>query len=372
MIPRPSLPQRVALIAAIVSLAAPYPATWAVAPQAADAPDPLRSAAALVEDGRFDEALGLLEAHIEAAPIDPVAHFYRGLAFGNLGREVDAQRDFIVAANLRPGFGEAHRLASIASYRLEEYDTAWEQAILAARVGIDMSAAFAALAEVSPIPSDLERRLRASLLYVEEPDVRPLLEARSSGFEQRVTGYDSPMDGSTAPGQGEDLTTPGYIPYSVTSDSPGGGMTSAASARQDGLRKLQANVDEITEMVRRFREAIARSRDIGIASRPTGAAYRLRIEIHDVEGAMAGRLVGCELMPQGGSAFGYGDADVDTDIYEVYHPRSLRGQLVLIDVNGLEVFRDDLEMSDIASVADLHRRVGAYVDDLESWVETQG
>lgn len=331
----------------------------------------LRTAASLLEDEEFGEALELLDPIVEKHPQSATAHLYRGIALGNLGEELDAQRALLVAAGLRPGVGETHRLVAMASFRIGEYETAWEQAILADRVGVDMSTGFEHLAQVTDIPSDLEERLQAPLVYVEGADVTPLLSARQSGFEERVGGHDSPKSGRTAPGEGEDLSAPGYLPYSVTSDSPGGGMTSAADTRDSPADKLRANLEQLDEMMRRFRDAVAHASGMGITARPDAASFRLRVEIHDLEGRMPGRLVGCELLPSDTSTTGLADSDVDTHVYDAAHPKSLRGVAVLLDGSENEVFRLPFRMKNLESLADMHQRIGRYVEELESWIQTR-
>jgi tetratricopeptide (TPR) repeat protein len=132
-----------------------------------------------------DEAADSLFAFERALQEDPYnwqAFFYRGRAYGVLGRIEDAQADFIAASRVGAGIGPVHQFASIASADLEEFDTAWEHAIRAHQAGVDMREHFDALREVKPAPADLQERLSAPRLYVgpalvPDPEAQAVLDA---------------------------------------------------------------------------------------------------------------------------------------------------------------------------------------------------
>ena len=265
-----------------------------------------------------------------------------------------------------PGNPTAHRFAAIASFHAGDYERSWEQTLLAARAGADMRDAFALFQQQGAAPDDWGNRLNAPLIFVEPPDMTGVLQARTYGFHARSAGRDAPgWDGTD---ETREEITLGDMPFDVTSDSPGGGITSAADWGDSMVARVAANRQQIGEMMRQFRNQLAHGNALGLASRPQDAAYRMRIEVLELTGAMAGRLVGCELLPGAGAGGGYFDSDVDTDVYEAYHPKSLNGRLVLRNAYGAEVYTTSLEMEDIESLADLQARIKRYVEDLEAIV----
>ncbi|MED5559168.1 MAG: tetratricopeptide repeat protein, partial [Acidobacteriota bacterium] len=95
-----------------------------------------QSSAQLTDKGRvalvnrqFDIALSDLNKAIEADALNPIAHYYRGQVLGNLGREQEALDAFLKAAELNPGWGEAHRMATVAALNTSNLPVAWEQAV---------------------------------------------------------------------------------------------------------------------------------------------------------------------------------------------------------------------------------------------------
>lgn len=385
---RPSRPARRRLAATTLCFCLPLagllaPATTsrasAAGPQSQDAAAQkavdgrLASAVGMLKAGGDAEALELLAVVAAEEPDNAPAHFWHGVALGRAGREADAQHEFLLAAALSPGMGPAHRMAAVASLNLSDYPRAWDQVVIAARTGAAVDDIVAALQAVSEPPADWLDRIAAPRLYVEPADVTGVLATRSFVADSRPVGRDST---GVTPGIGiqtSEAVTNGDIPYNITSDSPGGGMTSGAELRDTGVQRLRANQDRIVEMMRQMRDTLAHRAGLGLASQPADADYRLRLEIHELAGLMAGRLVGCELLPGGvgGGPSGLGDADVDTDIYEAAHPKRMRGRLALFDRFGLEVYAMPLEMEDIASLADLNARIGRVLDELEGWIHTR-
>ncbi|MFQ5743975.1 MAG: hypothetical protein ACE5HV_10355 [Acidobacteriota bacterium] len=352
------------VLVALLAVSAP------VGAQAPAAEISLQSAVSLLQSNHNGRALTVLQQVLEKEPRNVAAQFYRGMALGRLGREEDAQHAFLVAGSLAPGLAKAHRYAAIASYQIGDYQKSWEQAILAARAGAQMNDAFRVLGRASSPPEDWRERLDAPLIYVEPPDVSGVLAVRTYGFEGRLGGRDAPT-GLPGGGGGVQLMD---IPFDVSSDSGGGGMASAADAGETATQRVAANQGQIMEMMREFRDALAHAAAVGLATRPQAATYRMRIEILELAGNMAGKLVGCELVPGGaGSGGGHGnmgDADVDTDVYEARLPKKLKGNLSLLDQYGLELYSTKLDMKDISSLADLHQRIVRYVDDIEAWAES--
>jgi chemotaxis protein methyltransferase CheR len=68
----------------------------------------LRPAFALIREGRFAEAGEILDAHLEGAPLDPEAHYLRGLAFEGAQEEEEAVRQWRQSLFLDPVHVQAH------------------------------------------------------------------------------------------------------------------------------------------------------------------------------------------------------------------------------------------------------------------------
>ena len=166
-------------LVAVVSLVAL--AIAAPPPSRAQAPDrDLQRALERLQEQDTGGALEILDALLEAHPGQWQVHFLRGMALGQRGDDREARDAFLVAADLNPGYAEAHVRAAIASFRLEDYETAWEQSILAHVAGDDMSAEFAELRRVSREPRDFEIRINAPRVWVGELDIEELMKVRAA------------------------------------------------------------------------------------------------------------------------------------------------------------------------------------------------
>ena len=131
------------------------------------------ASAQLTEQGRlalvnrqFDVALSDLNKAIEADASNPHAHYYRGLVLGNLGREREALDAFLKAAELDPGWGEAHRMAAVAALNTSNLPIAWEQAVKAHQAGADISESINQLLALEKAPGDLDDQLAAARVFV--------------------------------------------------------------------------------------------------------------------------------------------------------------------------------------------------------------
>ena len=131
------------------------------------------ASAQLTEQGRlafvnrqFDVALSDLNKAIEADASNPSAHYYRGLVLGNLGREREALDAFLKAAELNPGWGEAHRMAAVAALNTNNLPIAWEQAVKAYQAGADISESINQLLALEKAPGDLDDQLDAARVFV--------------------------------------------------------------------------------------------------------------------------------------------------------------------------------------------------------------
>ena len=131
------------------------------------------ASAQLTEQGRlalvnrqFDVALSDLNKAIEADASNPHAHYYRGLVLGNLGREREALDAFLKAAELNPGWGEAHRMAAVAALNTSNLPIAWAQAVKAHQAGADISESINQLLALEKAPGDLDDQLAAARVFV--------------------------------------------------------------------------------------------------------------------------------------------------------------------------------------------------------------
>jgi hypothetical protein len=94
----------------------PQPAVTTTQPE----PAPVSEVRRALAIGRYDEAVALAEHLSQAQPLAADAHYLRGLALTNLGRDSEALVDLRKAIYLDPGFGFAHFLLAGALARLGE------------------------------------------------------------------------------------------------------------------------------------------------------------------------------------------------------------------------------------------------------------
>ncbi|MDX6287392.1 MAG: chemotaxis protein methyltransferase CheR [Frankiales bacterium] len=83
-------------------------------------PAPVTEVRRALADGRYGDAVALAERMAEAQPLAPDAHYLRGLALTNMGRDAEALVDLRKAIYLDSGFGFAHFLLAGALARLGE------------------------------------------------------------------------------------------------------------------------------------------------------------------------------------------------------------------------------------------------------------
>lgn len=148
--------------------------TASAAPDLQKAQQLVNEAVRLLQAQSVEEALDKLAEAIEEEPGFAPAHYYSGLAQGQLQRHGDAFDAFVRAGELDPGNGEAYRMATISAFHTQRFDDCWQQAILAAQAGVDMSQAIQELRNFTPPPEDLEARLAAPRVVVAPIDVSRL------------------------------------------------------------------------------------------------------------------------------------------------------------------------------------------------------
>ena len=134
------------------------------------AQEALQKAQLYIDAGEPREALEEIEKALDYDEGLWTAHFLKGMALGQMGDESEALESFLHAADLSPGTPDVHFWAGIAAFGIEDYDTCWEQTILAHLAGRDMSAEFEQLKEVSDPPDDWEARIRVPRVIVGQMD----------------------------------------------------------------------------------------------------------------------------------------------------------------------------------------------------------
>ena len=120
----------------------------------------------LLREGKPTEALDEIERVIDVDENFADAWYFGGVALGQLKRFAEARDYFVRASELNPGWGEAHRYASMASADIGDLEASWEHAIKAHQAGLDMSDAFAGLRNMSRVPDDLDDQLGAARVFV--------------------------------------------------------------------------------------------------------------------------------------------------------------------------------------------------------------
>ena len=131
----------------------------------------------LLQEGQLEQALAELQQALEEAPESVEALYFAGRALGGL-RRLDEAFDLLTqAAKLDPGNGQIHQGAMFMAFQGQRFEDAWDQAILAAQSGQDMSVYFKQIEAVSPRPADLDARLAAPRIFVADLDMTRLITA---------------------------------------------------------------------------------------------------------------------------------------------------------------------------------------------------
>lgn len=291
----------------------------------------------LLEDERAEEALDRFDETIAIVPDVWQAHYHRGRALGMLGKPAEARDAFVTTTELDPTFAPAYQLAAISAFEVGDFDTAWEMAIIAHQMGIDMSQGFEFLKQASREPDGFQERLTAPRVYVSEQiDAEGLLGREVNPFGQSIDRAD-PADASTGGGPGAPSGGAADAADSSVLSSSGRAMTSSSRATNTGQTRLSETQAELADMLRYTREAVAHSQRLALAPQAAGGQYILYFEVDDMED--------------------------DT-------PRKLDGYVKLVDATtGEEVYRRVLELRDVSSRGDLNADLRRYVGYLAAWFE---
>ncbi|MFQ5744962.1 MAG: tetratricopeptide repeat protein [Acidobacteriota bacterium] len=307
-----------------------------LAPASADskkAKKATQKAVKLIKDGKPEDALKQLDKAIEEDAEYWEAYYQRGRALGLLNRMEEARDSLLRAAELNPGHPHTHYLAWLAAFNAGDYETAWQQAILAHQAGTDMSDKFRQMAQRSAPPDDLEAQLEAPRIYV----------AAITSDEVRV--------------QAE-------LPYNTNPNSASAGQNPAIggsgelSGRPDSIRgadRVRESGAEIARVQRLFREALQRSTSFGVVLKPEQADYVIAISIDKLSqrkdrntGGSSPRVVGS------GAREGV--------------PRSMEAHLKLFERNNKEpIYFRKLSFKDIYAQTNVYGELERYINDMEKW-----
>lgn len=223
------------MLTLVLGLPARLPAT--AGPQ--EAVELMQQGISKIQDGNVEDGLLDLQKAIEIEPQQAQAHFFAGQASAQLQRWQAAYDYFVAAADLVPGYGEAHLQACRVAYALEKFDESWEQAILASQAGIDMESAFAGLVARAPAPDDLRQRLAAPRVLI-------------GNIDTEAVGSQDMMPGSSGVGSG----SPAF------------------------LVEMEADLQEVR---RQFGRELQRSTAFGVVSQVDTSTHILVIKVDSID-----------------------------------------------------------------------------------------
>lgn len=245
----PSRPGAAWLILA-VSVAAVLPA--ALAQQQSEEMQIVIAAEQLVQQQKPDEALAELQKIFDKTDSFAPAYYVAGFAYSAKGQPQEAFDSFVKAAEYRPGWGEAHRQASMYAADMDNFDASWEHAIKAHQAGTDMSDAFAGLQTMADAPEDLEAQLAAYRVFIGPFDTTVFEESGDTALQ--------------------------------------GGASGSASGRTDRAgRIVREAVSEILTYQQEARKQFAESRSFGLVQRQDQAQYIFVTAVDSLQDNMSRR-----------------------------------------------------------------------------------
>ena len=270
----------------------------------------------LLVDRQFQPALAELDKAIASDASYPVAYYLRGFALANMGRPREALDAFVMAADLSPGWGDAHRMAAVTAINTGELGIAWDQAVKAHQAGAEVGDTFNRLLAMERAPGDLDQQLGAARIFVMPMDTEKLAARQDNPFGTQVIG---------GGGGGGDITSPFN--------------TSTSRATNVGGQQIAESQSQFFDILRQTRRSLADSKSFGVVANQEMAQFLLVIEIDE--------------LGRGGQ-------------------KSLEGYIKLYDArSGEEAYRRRLELRNIDSRADLNADLERYVDYLEEWLRNR-
>ena len=281
-----------------------------------------------MQQGQSEDALRDLEKILTQNDSFWPAYFHRGRLLGSMGDAQGARDSFIKAVELNPGEPNVHFMAAVSSFQLGDFDTAWEQIILASNAGMpeeQVQQGLAMLRQASEGPPGLAERLSAARVYVDAPDESKLRGRSQNPFAQGVGSRTDSAD------------------ISQQQQSGGGAITSTTSSSQatgTGTRIMQQSAGEINNMLVLTRKALGESSAFGLVQNPELAQYRLVYEIDDI-----------------------------ADVSDSLGAMKMKGYVKLYNAqSGDEAFSRVIEFKDLANSGDVSADLGRLMGNLEEWL----
>lgn len=294
-------------LASFLLLASTPASAWPL-PQSGAAVRATADAIRLVQEDRLQEALDTLDRAIDADDEYWEAHYQRGRTLGLMSRWQESRDALLRAVELNPGHGHSHRLASIAATNIEDWDTAWDQAIKAQLTGEDMRQSLLSMYEKSPPPDDFAVRINAATVFVAEVDSTTVL-----ADIELPTNFNPNAPGGTGERQGR-----------------------ASDLEDSALR--QSSLDLI-RLQRAMRYALSQSPHTAVVLEPGRAKYILAIQLTDISTSQ---------------------------------PHSASGYFRFIDIEKREVvYRQPIDIQDLSSTPAIAGKLRRYVTDLSAWLAKQ-
>jgi tetratricopeptide (TPR) repeat protein len=258
----------------------------------------------LINENRLGEALELLDQAIDADDTYWQAYYQEGRIYGMREDFLMARDRLLKASELNPGHAHTHRLAWEASYRLGDYENAWDQAIRASLAGVNMNQYFLEMYGKSDPPEDFEQRINAPRIYVAAIEIGDV-EARNQ------------------------------LPFNRNPQSGGIGTISGRPAYAEGVHRANENAFNLQRVRNNVRGAVFRAPYLGTVLDLEIADYVLGITVE---------------------ALGEGS------------PVWMEGYLRLYDARtGEAVYFTSLRLRDISSDAVLFGEVQRQIVDLQKW-----
>jgi tetratricopeptide (TPR) repeat protein len=258
----------------------------------------------LVEAGRFQQALEELDRAVEVDPGYAPAHFVRGYALNGLDQTADARDAFLTAAELSPGWPQAHQMAAVLAARTGQFEIAWTQAIRAHQAGAEVARLLEQLARAQPGPDDLDRQLNAPTIFVGEADTTKVQAHTDNPFGVEELDEDT---------------------------------NERADALGVGLRRVLDSQADIYRVLWQTRSTLAASSSFALVLRPEMASLILVIEVD-------------ELGPNPSQ-------------------REMKGYVTVLDAgSGEEVYRQPIELGNIAAASEVRAGIERYTIYLERWI----
>ncbi len=329
-----------ACFAAVVAACLLIPVAAEAQKTAADLTD---EASKLVNDGSLQQAIELAERAIQANGSYARAYHVLGFAYGRMGEHGSAAAAFVRAAELRPGWAEAHRMAAMAAANSGQLDVAWEQAIRAQQSGLDMSREIEVLTGMGPPPADLDELLVAPRIFL-----GPLDLSAFEGFNENPFGREARTGNSSvgaATGQPASQGSP-----NLTSTQTPDPSDLSAWVTQTGAPMVAESRADLDLMTSELARGLSENMEISLVSDPDEASYVLVVEV--------------ENMARGTSALGGLTASDE--------PRWLQGNIVIRTGDGdREVLRRPLRLTNIATASTLRGELSVYLRQLAVWAREQ-